>query len=199
MKQNSIGDQIPERLLRGTGHALTSAACYSIYLHLRDSRLPSSRYLTTVATCYRNEKHYDGLRRLRAFTMREIVCVGTGEAVQQHLATFKPKIQATAEALGLQLDVTKASDPFFMPSSSRALQQRLFPVKEEFVHDGSLAIASVNFHRNFFGERCSITMETGEVAHTGCVAFGLERWLAALLDVHGDPAEVLRAFDKLAA
>jgi len=72
--------------------------------------------------------------------------------------------------------------------------QRLFPQKEELVYGGSVAIGSLNFHRNFFGERCRITADDGQPAYTGCVAFGLERWMHALLDRHqGDPEAATRA------
>ena len=57
--------------------------------------------------------------------------------------------------LGLDVQLEVATDPFFDPNSGKAKMQRLFPVKEEFVVNG-LAIGSVNYHRNFFGERCSI-------------------------------------------
>jgi hypothetical protein len=67
---------------------------------------------------------------------------------------------------------------------------KLFPVKEEFVFrstsdDPGLAIGSVNFHRNFFGERCEIGLADGSAAFSGCAAFGLERWLAALQATFG--------------
>ena len=43
-----------------------------------------------------------------------------------------------------------------------------------------LAIGSVNFHRNYFGEAFGITRD-GQEAYSGCVAFGVERWLYAWL------------------
>jgi len=138
---------VPSTHLNEAEYVLPSAACYNIYLHLKDSVLPEARYITTVASCYRNEKEYVGLRRLWNFSMREIVCVGGHEAVQAHVTSFKKKIQDFASRLGLQL-----------------------------------AIASLNFHRNFFGERCRIKTGDGKPAFTGCVAFGIERWLHALLD-----------------
>ena len=70
--------------------------------------------------------------------------------------------------------------------------QQLFPVKEEFVYNGSLAIASVNFHRNFFGERLDIRTGDGAYAFSGCVAFGLERWISALGDHFGEGSAALR-------
>jgi seryl-tRNA synthetase len=174
------------------GWALPSAACYNIYLHLAGTALDGPRYVTTVATCFRNEQRYDDLRRLRGFTMREIVCVGTRDEVQAHLVAFKKRILGFAERLGLMLEVEAGTDPFYQPQQGRSLLQQLFPQKEELVHVDSqgkpLAIASLNFHRNFFGERCGIRTADGQLAFTGCVAFGLERWLHALLDRFGGDA-----------
>jgi len=168
--------------LGGAGYALPSAACYNIYLHLAGSVLPEPRYVSTVATCFRNEKAYEELRRLWGFTMREIVCIGPREAVQDHLVQFKQRVLSFCDRLGLPLEIQAGSDPFYEPQSSVAVMQQLFPQKEEFLYQGSLAIASVNFHRNFFGERCDIRTADGQAAFTGCVAFGIERWLHALLD-----------------
>jgi seryl-tRNA synthetase len=183
---------VPSARLDSSEYALPSAACYNVYLHLRDSDLPSPRYVTTVATCFRNEQRYEGLRRLRGFSMQEIVCVGERAAVQAHLAAFKLRVLEFARELGLELEVRPASDPFFQASGDRAVLQKLFPVKEEFVHRDSLAIASLNFHRNFFGERCRIRVSGGEPAFSGCVAFGLERWLAALLEAHGQDVQAIQ-------
>jgi seryl-tRNA synthetase len=169
--------------------ALPSATCYSSYLALRGAELGEEPVrITTVATCFRREKQYEGLRRLLGFTMREIVCIGSREAVLDHLGTFKQRISRFIGQLGLPFDVDLAQDPFFDPNGARSKMQKLFPVKEEFLFRGNLAIASVNFHRNFFGERCAIRLPDGSPAFTGCVAFGIERWLAALGEHFADGA-----------
>jgi len=172
-------------------YGLVSAACYNVYLHHRSSSLTGPRFVTTVAKCFRNEDYYDGLRRLRGFTMREIVCLGPRAAVLEHLAAFRMKVVGFAAGLGLGLTVEAASDPFFEKDGGRALLAQLFPVKEEFVHGSALAIGSLNFHRNFFGERCDISLADGGPAYTGCVAFGLERWIAALLETHSNVDDIL--------
>ncbi|HTZ44505.1 MAG TPA: hypothetical protein VMB79_11650 [Jatrophihabitans sp.] len=183
-------------LLAPAEYALPSAACYAAYLHLGDSVVPAAHKVTTVATCFRRESHFEGLRRLLSFTMREIVCVGEREQALAHLDAFKARLAGFAERLGLPLSIEVASDPFFDPDASRSLMAQLFPVKQEFVcrterNPDGLAIASVNFHRNFFAERCRITTEDGELAFTSCVAFGLERWLSALTSQFGpDPVEL---------
>jgi seryl-tRNA synthetase len=192
----SVAQGIPAGDLMDGQYVLPSAACYNVYLHLAGTALDGPRYVTTVATCFRNENRYDELQRLWSFSMREIVCLGTAEEVQRHLGAFKERILGFAAGLGVELDVEVASDPFYQPGSSRALMQKLFPQKEEMVYGRSLAIASLNFHRNFFGERCAIRTADGQPAFTGCVAFGIERWLHALLDrFAGDAAGAAAAIE----
>ncbi|WP_433326866.1 aminoacyl--tRNA ligase-related protein [Spirillospora sp. CA-294931] len=184
-------DAVPAGRLGPARHVLPPAACYSAYFDLAGERLDGPQRITTIASCFRREPHLDGLRRLYGFSMREIVCVGGHDDVVDHLARLKHVVLEFAAELGLPLTVETAGDPFFDPDGARAVSQRLFPVKEEFVFDGTPAVASVNFHRNFFGERCDIRAADGEPAYTGCVAFGLERWISALGDHFGlDPAEL---------
>jgi seryl-tRNA synthetase len=173
-------------------HLLPSAACYNIYLDLDGTVLDRPRYVTTAARCFRREEHYDGLRRLAGFTMREIVCIGPAASVQEHLKSFRRRIAEFAGAIDLPLSIKPATDPFFSQDSARLAMQSLFPVKEEFLYGDGLAIASVNFHRNFFGEKCGISLAEGGPAFSGCVAFGLERWLHALLDRYdGDMPRII--------
>lgn len=180
--RKALRANIPGADLDDARFVLPSAACYSAYFSLRGRVLAQPTYITTLARCFRNEREYVALKRLWSFQMRELVCIGDAQTVQQHVSSFRARIEAFTRALGLPLTIAVATDPFFDRSSSRAKMQQLFPVKEEFVYGGDLAIASVNFHRNFFGERCEIKLADGSAAFTGCVAFGLERWLSALID-----------------
>jgi hypothetical protein len=82
-------------------------------------------------------------------------------------------------------------DPFFEQGGARQKMQALFPTKEEFVFGKSLAIASVNFHHDFFGHRCQINLKNGEAAYTGCLAFGIERCLLALLELYKSPSAII--------
>ncbi|MEM7351835.1 MAG: aminoacyl--tRNA ligase-related protein [Acidobacteriota bacterium] len=181
--------EVPNEHLTAGGHVLPSAACFNVFLGLRGAVLEAPHKITTVATCFRNETHYNELQRLWSFTMREIVCVGSADAVKEHLTSFKARIAAFAETIGLPIEFANATDPFFSKNDPRLLMQKLFPQKEEMVYGDGIAIGSLNFHRNFFGERCDIRLKDGDHAFTGCVAFGLERWLHALLDRHNDDIE----------
>lgn len=189
----------PAQALESAQVALPPAACYGIYLHLAGQALPESRRFTVVGRCFRREEHYEDLRRLLGFHMREIVAIGTREYAEEHLEQFSTRVQEFAARLGLPLRKEAATDPFYDRGGSRALMQRLSPVKYEFLFE-DLAIASVNVHRNFFGERCGITLaETEESAFTSCVAFGLERWLSALHRHFGDWERAAAAVEQALA
>ena len=56
--------------------------------------------------------------------------------------------------------------------------QQVAPTKHELTFDGRLAIASANLHHDAFGKAYDIERSGGQPAHSACVAFGLERWLA---------------------
>lgn len=168
---------------------LTPAACYHAYVHLRGRRLSETRYLTMKATCFRREGSYVPLERLWSFSMREIVCVGGADDVQRFLDRYREVVSGFASELGLTTRWADATDPFFRPArNAKHLAQQLDPVKQELIWDDRLSLGSVNLHRSHFGEAFGIH-HAEQPAWTGCVAFGLERWLAAITAAHGkDPA-----------
>jgi hypothetical protein len=172
-------------------YVLQSAACYNVYFALKGQSLADTLYATVVGRCFRREEYFESFERLLAFRMREIVCVGPAAAVQAHLERCREVFTAFAASLGLHLTLEVATDPFFGKDAARAKMQRLFPTKRELVHDGRVAVASVNAHRNFFGERCQIALPGGEHAFSGCFAVGLERLCSALVQVHGSIPQAL--------
>lgn len=179
--------------------ALPSAACFAVYLHHQDAVLGGDTMVTVMSRCFRREERWEGLRRMLGFHMREVVALGSAEFVTEHLRRFEERIVPFAAALGLDVRKIPAADPFYDRGGQRALLARLAPVKHEFVV-GDLAIASVNVHRNFFGERCAITYgPTGHAAFSSCAAFGLERWLAVLHERHGGWEAAAAAVDAAAA
>lgn len=194
--ENGSRASVPASDLVDGQFMLPSAACYNVYLHLRNVTLPVARQVTTVARCFRNEERYEGLSRLWGFTMREVVCVGNPDAVREHLEVSTAMVRAFGASLDLTFDVEVAEDPFY-GAAPRRLMQKLSPVKHEFRYRGEVAVASVNIHRNFFGERCNIRLDDGSFAFSGCLAFGLERWLAALIDRHGSAAAALKRLDAV--
>lgn len=171
---------------------LTPAACYHFYIHHQGEQLSHARYMTTCASCWRREVEYQPLRRQWNFRMREIVCLGSADEVKTHLSRYRNRLTDVFSALGWPISWDIATDPFFDPTrNAKFIMQQLDPVKTEMIYnDGSptgLSIGSLNYHRNYFGEAFQIRRGTEE-AFSGCVAFGMERWIFAILNEYG-PSE----------
>jgi seryl-tRNA synthetase len=171
---------------------LTPAACAHAYLYLQNREFTAPYYLTCSSTCYRNESHYQPLERQWAFTMREVICLGTADEVQHFLRRTQDMTLELAAKLELPIEWVRVTDSFFKASDDEAVAEidQTPVVKNEAVYGpDSLAIGSANFHHDLFGNAFGIR-RSGTPAYSGCVGFGLERWLYAVATQHGpDPRE----------
>jgi len=170
---------------------LAPAVCYHCFGMLTNVDLNTPAEITCIGKCYRHENGgTDSAGRLWEFTMREFVCVAPSEVVQQQRRDWIEKVRSFADAIGLEGQVEIATDPFFGDASrGRKLLQQLKELKYEFsvaLPDGSRrALASFNLHETFFTSRFGIRLFGAPQAHSGCVAFGLERWMLAILAQRG--------------
>jgi hypothetical protein len=185
-------DSGSQRALQPTGIFLPTATCYGLLLALQGRRLAEVQRLTAVGLCLRNEQEYVGLRRLRGFHMREVLYVGSSDGALAHLEAAADLAGNLARAIGLRVGFEPACDPFYLGDGPRSLLTRLDPVKHEFVVPDGTAIGSVNRHRNFFGDRLDIWFG-GAAAYSACLAFGVERWVHALVTEHGTAERALAA------
>ncbi|MEO8217373.1 MAG: aminoacyl--tRNA ligase-related protein, partial [Acidobacteriota bacterium] len=163
---------------------------YHLYVLHQGQRFDRVRYFTTGAVCFRREESYKPLQRQWSFRMREIVCFGTLQEVRAFLEQSRRDIERIASALSIGLGWQQATDPFFDPMRNASfLMQKVDPVKMEMVFRDELAIGSMNLHRQHFGTAFQIERD-GEPVHSACVAFGMERWLFALLQIFGTRYEL---------
>ncbi|HXW20129.1 MAG TPA: amino acid--[acyl-carrier-protein] ligase [Roseiarcus sp.] len=178
--------------LRAADLVLAPAACYPVYpLAAARGALPKQGYLFDVACdCFRREPSRD-IDRLQSFRMREYVSIGSPEAAQAFRKAWISRACAMADALGLAYRVEAASDPFFgrggiMVAKTQEQDELKFellvPVKST---EKPTACMSFNYHRDHFGLAWRMCDETGEPAHTACVAFGVDRLAVALFATHG--------------
>ena len=164
---------------------LTPAACYHLYALHRGQVFDGPRYFTVRCTCFRRETHYVPLERQWSFSMREIVCMGTPEETRSFLETAVSEVDRMAATVELPVRWEHATDPFFRPSKNpQYLMQQVDPTKHELLFDERLAIASTNLHHDHFGRAFHISRD-GEPVRTACIAFGIERWVAAFLHHFG--------------
>jgi seryl-tRNA synthetase len=166
---------------------LAPAVCYHCFGRLMDTYLDTPAAITCVGKCYRHENGASNtVGRLWEFTMREFVFVATPEAVKQQRRDWIERVRSFADSVGLKGKIEIATDPFFGKTGrGRKLLQQIKELKYEFscvMPEGSkLALASFNLHETFFTSRFGITLAGAPAPHSACVAFGLERWMLAVL------------------
>lgn len=177
----------------GASHLLASAVCYHAYPEWAGRTLGADpELLTACGRCYRHEDgNHVPLERLWEFTMREIIVLGSRDQVESVRRSLIARASELAATLELDASIDVATDPFFATSDEgRRLMQQAGALKHELQvtvdADGrSIAAASFNHHHDFFGTRFGISLADGSPAHSGCVAFGLERWVLSVLAQHG--------------
>lgn len=182
-----------EDLLDITEVMLLPAACYPVYPTF-SGLLPQGGRLVTVRNwCYRHEPS-DEPTRLQSFRMREYIRVGAPAEVEAWRDAWLARGMALLAGLGLPVVSDVANDPFFgrvgkMMATSQREQRLKFEIMVPVISaEKPTAICSFNWHQEHFTGKFGIRRADGEVAHTACLGFGLERVTLALIKTHGfDP------------
>lgn len=180
-----------------TDLVLTPAACYPVYPAIA-ARGPLPVGGVTIdlgpAYAFRNEPSGDPAR-LQMFRMRELVRIGEPQAVAEWRDVWRDRAIELLRGIGLDADFDLATDPFFgrsgrMMAASQRQQALKFEILVPIGGPEPTAVASFNYHQRHFGGIYGIELADGEVAHTSCLGFGIERVVLALFRGHGlDPAD----------
>jgi seryl-tRNA synthetase len=171
---------------------LAPAACYPVYpLAAARGPVPAAGLTFDVAAdCFRREPSTD-IDRFQSFRMREYVRIGTPAQIAAFREAWVERAKGIADTLGLAYTVELASDPFFgrggqivaLAQIEQALKfELLVPVRSA---GSPTACMSFNYHQDHFGVTWDLNTEDGVPAHTGCVAFGMDRLAVAMFATHG--------------
>jgi seryl-tRNA synthetase len=131
------------------------------------------------------------LDRLQSFRMREFVRIGSPQEILEFRESWMARAPGLAADLALPFNIDVANDPFFgRVGQVMAVSQRQQALKFELLipyYPGAspTACMSFNYHREHFGQVWGIHDDKGELAHTSCVAFGIDRLTVALFANHG--------------
>jgi seryl-tRNA synthetase len=186
--------------LSSAGVVLTPAACYPVYGVVAGTLPEGGRLVDVSSYCFRHEPSLDPAR-MQSFRMREFVRIADPQTVQDWHRYWLTQGEEFLSSIGLEPVFAPANDPFFGPGGRllAASQQEQNLKYELLAPAGSdkptTAIMSINYHQDHFGHDFSIFTPDGNIAHTACVGFGLERITLALFRAHGFdvtqwPAEV---------
>jgi seryl-tRNA synthetase len=171
---------------------LSPAACYPIYpLAARRGAVPRRGLWFDVACdCFRREPSRQ-LARLQSFRMREFIGIGAPAEVLDFRDRWIDRGRQLAEELGLDCRIAPASDPFFgRTGQMMAVSQLQRSLKFELMvamppPEPPVACMSFNSHLDHFATIWRLQGEAGEVTHSACVAFGIDRLAIALFCAHG--------------
>lgn len=168
---------------------LTPAACLHIYPMLEGKELIDQN-ITTRARVYRYEgNRYNEIGRFWDYSVREMVFVGSEKYVRTMLQKMMNKTIAYAKNITAKAELVPSSDVFF-ECKRNTIKKKLQVANDKKYEviipiDGEdVAVSSFNFHGNHFSMPFHFDQQGTIVS--GCVGFGLERWLLAKLFYEGE-------------
>ncbi|AKJ68891.1 seryl-tRNA synthetase [Pandoraea thiooxydans] len=180
------GSQRPTRL------AMTPVACYPVYpvMARRGPLPPEGRTLDIFSYCFRHEPSL-APERMQLFRQREFVRMDKPAGVVAFRQEWMAHALDMFAALGLPAEIAVAHDPFFgragrVMADSQRNQQLKFELLVPGVNpERPIACGSFNYHMDRFSSIWGILDADGQIAHTGCCGFGLERVALSLFKWHG--------------
>jgi seryl-tRNA synthetase len=169
---------------------MTPAICYPLYPTVAGTLPEGGIRADLQGYAFRHEPS-DDPARMQIFRMHEYVRIGTPEQALEHRQYWLDKTQEVFRSVGLDVEAVVANDPFFGRGGKvQKAIQREQALKFELVipicsTEKPTAIGSCNYHLDHFGSVFDIRTSDGQVAHSACVGFGLERIALALFRTHG--------------
>lgn len=180
------GERIDESFIKLSNRYLTPSACLHIYPMFENQTITENQIITTKARVYRCEKKgFENLTRLWDFSVREIVFIGSEEFVKEQLNEMKEKSLNFAKKISDKSEIVVAHDHFY--KGERNDIKRKIQTKNELkyelrvpVGDKDVAVSSFNFHGYHFS--LPFNFDNNRKIVSGCVGFGMERWVAACIE-----------------
>jgi seryl-tRNA synthetase len=178
------------RSLDPTEVVLVPAACYPIYPMVSGTVPAAGRRFDVLGMCFRHEPDRDPAR-MQTFHQHEFVYVGAPDGALAFRDLWLERSQRAMADLGLEVEAVVANDPFFGRAGQMLATNQLGDaLKFEIVapvasREKRTAIVSCNCHKDHLTAAFEIQTDAGEIAHSACVGFGLERIVLALFAAYG--------------
>lgn len=168
----------------------TPASCLHIYPRLQGQDIDQLKTYLVKGTCARFEEgKWESPFKLPFFTMLEYVVVGSEAEVKEQHDRALVMVEKLFTKLSVKGKYEFATDAFFLGENEGAkLIQKMKGLKREYVgvvENNSVALASLNYHEDYFSKKFSITRDNLPAFST-CVAFGIERLTAYSLLTWGE-------------
>lgn len=190
--QYNIQDDNMQLSLKQPTFALSPSACFHTYLEHENTVLNSNSVYTFCQSVFRNEGRFNfsEIGRLMDYHVREIVMIGSSDFVSTVRQEFLNKLVAIMTDWGLCFSVNIAADPFVMPKIQKykkiqKIEKSKYEIKLNCNSNHKISVASFNLHGSAFTEPFNIKVKNNDDTVTGCIGFGIERWVLAFICQYG--------------
>lgn len=173
--------------------ALSPSACFHTYLDYQEQILDSEKIITFTQNVFRNEGRFNFSERgrFRDYHVREIVFMGSSNFVNATRSKIIEKTIEFVKSIGFDYCLVTASDSFIIPKLQKykniqKLEKTKYELRLNIDPENDISVASFNIHGTAFTEPFNISVKDVEKTVTGCVGYGIERWVYAFLSQFGD-------------
>lgn len=173
-------------------YTLSPAACFHTYVEYKNQTVKKAFVTTFNQNVFRFEGRFNwnDFARLCDYHVREIVFFGEQKDV---LKLREDVLHASIEflkAMDIDAQISSTCDPFIVPSMQKYKKYQLnqevkYELQLNHTEEDTIAVASYNLHGKAFTEPFHIQVESCDNPVTGCVGFGIERWVLAFLSQYG--------------
>lgn len=170
---------------------LSPSACFHVYERYKDTVFKDNTSLTFLQNVFRNEKDKNNeFGRLRDYHVREIVFVGSEEYVDTSINRMINQTSRFMVELGLKGDIESATDLFITPNMNRYKLIQMhnkskYELRLEYNNNRDISVASFNRHGKTFSHTFNIGVSGVENVVSGCIGYGIERFVMAFLSQYG--------------
>lgn len=192
MSNASFVDKNLDEVIQIPSFSLSPSACFHVYEKYRGQTMPQNSVITLNQSVFRNEGrlNWEEFGRLRDYHVREIVFLGTQEFVEQTRENIREEVMTFIRKMNMDAYITVAADAFIMPKMIKykkyqKMEKSKYEVRVSYDKDHTLAAASLNLHGTAFTSPFHIKVKGVDNPVSGCVGFGIERWILVFLAQYG--------------
>lgn len=182
-------------IVNNPNFTLSPSACFHVYEELKDKVLPNKTIVTFTQSVFRNEGRFNfkEFGRMRDYHVREVVFIGDENFVESSRERLIEATKRFVNELQLDAKITIASDPFILPQMQKfkkiqAIDRSKYELRLSYSSEEDMSVASFNLHGSAFTRPFNIKVKNVDTV-TGCIGFGLERFVLAFLSQYGENAK----------
>ena len=184
-----------QSIMNSPKYSLSPSACFHVYEEYANQELPKNTIVTFVQSVFRNEGRFNFSQfgRMKDYHVREMVFIGDEEFVNLSRSKMIQRINEYIKSINMNAKMQVASDPFVLPKMQtfkkiQKMEKSKYELLLAYNDEKYMSVASFNLHGSAFTYPFSITVK-GKETVTGCIGFGLERFVLCFLSQYGENVE----------